>query len=890
MQGANKNYNAKRSSIGRAASCLSVLASLSLATLASATVPDTSIHSWLPYPIKNISSTFLPQGFGPSGYINATAVASSEDYALLGTAHPVRKTRACVGLHACLGIHLDVFFEANPVYVIGPWDGTESATLQILAPTHTLGVEQFGSALAIQGSRIAVGAASVFSWDYSIDVSTLSTTLETFPTDSGRVHLYQINGSTISPERTIVYGELHEQFGAAVAMDNQHLLVGRPGALPAAADLFDPASGEHLASLVSPGIADGFATSVALAGDLAIIAAPGFDTVYVYVYRDDGNGHWQPAGTLDSPGSGTGFGASIAADGERIIVGAPDIDRAFIYEDDGDTHWPAVGELVGASDSRLGTAVAITGDVAFAAAPQLLYQGMPLGIVVRHERRDGSWPFVSHTIASPARDGATYGTRISASSGMLTVLSTSNDPELPDHYHIYTAAGKIWDTDGDRVVQWLDNCPDTGNARQLDFDGDGRGNACDYDVDDDGLSNQQEVQAGTDLYNPDTDGDGVPDGEDPQPLVPDRDRDGLSDDDEVASGSDPLDPDTDNDGQEDGEDPFPLDPNDGWLLYERLDISHAELALGAQVLLVRKSNGDIEAMTRQGGQWQEIPAPTLDNQPLPAIGTMAMKGSRAVFVQDNAAGAYNFRYIFHVFDYTPDTGWRWLGSGNTSSALGSITSITDIAVDGDTVAALVRSAGNSIALVFDTNSGSVRLRARHFTEGTAITVSGAAVAIGAGTAYDSEGAVEILAAENDYRVQTVRRSPTLRRSGQRIGQAISPAQSGEFLVSSEAGGFWLHNSGEGWQLTKLGIPPPYIFPGNDYWLAGDGRGIVIHGLHNWRVYNGYNKSLLGQLRNSVSSSRHPLTNGEIVVHGSRLHSGPDYIEIYHTQRQLPPGC
>lgn len=67
------------------------------------------------------------------------------------------------------------------------------------------------------------------------------------------------------------------------------------------------------------------------------------------------------------------------------------------------------------------------------------------------------------------------------------------------------------------------------------------------DPDHDGLTNLQEFQLGTDPHNPDTDGDGLRDGDEvniyhTNPLVADTDGDGIPDGVEITTGSDPLNP------------------------------------------------------------------------------------------------------------------------------------------------------------------------------------------------------------------------------------------------------------------------------------------------------------------------------------------------------------
>ena len=75
------------------------------------------------------------------------------------------------------------------------------------------------------------------------------------------------------------------------------------------------------------------------------------------------------------------------------------------------------------------------------------------------------------------------------------------------------------DSDGDGVADADDNCPTIPNANQSNTDGaaDG-GDACDIDDDNDLVTDIDELANGTDPLNPDTDGDGLNDFEDPFPL------------------------------------------------------------------------------------------------------------------------------------------------------------------------------------------------------------------------------------------------------------------------------------------------------------------------------------------------------------------------------------
>jgi hypothetical protein len=99
---------------------------------------------------------------------------------------------------------------------------------------------------------------------------------------------------------------------------------------------------------------------------------------------------------------------------------------------------------------------------------------------------------------------------------------------------------------------------DTDDAQESE-DVNGEGQSGLIDSDDDGLSDDEELDYGTDPSSRDTDGDAIPDGDDvylygTDPNAFDTDGDGLGDGEEAYEwGSDPLNPDTDGDGSSDGD-------------------------------------------------------------------------------------------------------------------------------------------------------------------------------------------------------------------------------------------------------------------------------------------------------------------------------------------------
>ena len=117
------------------------------------------------------------------------------------------------------------------------------------------------------------------------------------------------------------------------------------------------------------------------------------------------------------------------------------------------------------------------------------------------------------------------------------------------------------DTDGDGILDKVDNCIAIKNEDQANFDGDDLGDLCDGDDDNDGVPDLQDAYPldpdRTETVFVDTDGDGIDDESDNCPATQNADQANFDGDEE----GDSCDPDDDNDGVADDLDFAPLDPD-----------------------------------------------------------------------------------------------------------------------------------------------------------------------------------------------------------------------------------------------------------------------------------------------------------------------------------------
>lgn len=212
----------------------------------------------------------------------------------------------------------DNIIDSGSAYIYD-WNGTTWVETKITASDH-MPVDQFGYAVAISGDRIVVGANME-------DDNGL---------ESGAVYVYDWDGTTWNETKIIASdGSGLDEFGSAVALDGDRLVVGAPFDDVAAANsgsiyVYDYDGTNWIETKLSASdgaITDEFGTSVAVSGDRVVSGA----------YRDDDNGNgsgsayvydwngtnWNETKILASNGSGADrFGYAVGIDTDRIVVGA----------------------------------------------------------------------------------------------------------------------------------------------------------------------------------------------------------------------------------------------------------------------------------------------------------------------------------------------------------------------------------------------------------------------------------------------------------------------------------------------------------------------------------------------------------------------------------------
>ncbi len=188
----------------------------------------------------------------------------------------------------------------------------------------------FGSAVAIDGPRVVVGA-------YGDD---------TGANDSGRAYVYDLGSATPSvPAVTLnnPHPVAHDEYASAVAISGTRIVIGCVGddtgaSAAGSAYIFDLASATPTAPIFTihnpdPAAIDLFGNAVAISSSRVVIGAYLDDTGAenagsAYLYDLASATPAAPVAALHnpSPAAEDGFGGSVAIDGTTVAIGAPSDD------------------------------------------------------------------------------------------------------------------------------------------------------------------------------------------------------------------------------------------------------------------------------------------------------------------------------------------------------------------------------------------------------------------------------------------------------------------------------------------------------------------------------------------------------------------------------------
>ncbi len=299
-----------------------------------------------------------------------------------------------------------------------------------LSASHGANNDALGSSMAMSGNTLVVGAPDASSGEGAAYVFVEPPSGWTNATETAKL---------TDPD-----GKTGDHFGATVAISGNTVVVGAPDASngtltkQGAVYVFQPRSGGWSAGppgtqarLFDPAEKAGvlFGSSVAISGNTIVAGAPAATlttksntgatineanagAAYVFVEPLTG---WQPdtpsAATLAAatPVAGAQLGSSVAISGDTAVAGAPML-QVGANSQQGEVALfvkPASGWLSetqatwlvaqgGQSQARLGTSVAMSGDVIAAGAPQILNDGK-FGTVYVFYRPDGNPPFSPQT-------------------------------------------------------------------------------------------------------------------------------------------------------------------------------------------------------------------------------------------------------------------------------------------------------------------------------------------------------------------------------------------------------------------------------------------------------------------------------------------------------------
>jgi len=282
---------------------------------------------------------------------------------------------------------------------------------------------------------------------------------------SGAIHAFRRGPAGWAPiqQITLEDAQFLDQYGRALALDGERLLVGvpstdLPGPLVNAGSVqsfvFDGTAWVQDDLLVGNDTTQGdlFGSRVALDGDVALVGAPGDDvngslSGSVYVFERLGAG-WTQTARLDPSDGGSDDlfgGGALCLDGDVAVIGAPWDDAAgassgavYVFTRLGS--WTRTDKLVAPgieANDEYGTAAALDGDTLLVGARRDDTIDLFAGAVHVYTRSGTSWTLGTTLLASDGEFVDGFGATVALAGDRALVGAPAADGAGPDTGAVY---------------------------------------------------------------------------------------------------------------------------------------------------------------------------------------------------------------------------------------------------------------------------------------------------------------------------------------------------------------------------------------------------------------------------------------------------------------------
>jgi hypothetical protein len=276
---------------------------------------------------------------------------------------------------------------------------------------------EFGSAVAISGNRLVIGAVGADGY-------------------RGSAYVFEL-GSSGWEETTrlsLADGDTFDRFGASVAIDGSVLAVGVPSREPSwtgAVYVYELVGTDWVESthFNGSGAADALGMGVDLDGDRLVVGAALAGEVFSYVRSGM---DWVMEAHLSGPSSSS-FGFSVSLDGDTLAVGAPGDDHTtrqaegaiyvYVLGEEGWTLQARLEADPGIEYAHLGRGVDLSGDTIVASAHG---EDTQTGSAYVFERTGSSWAQVARLQALEPHPWQEFGAAVAIDGDDIAVGCTSD--------------------------------------------------------------------------------------------------------------------------------------------------------------------------------------------------------------------------------------------------------------------------------------------------------------------------------------------------------------------------------------------------------------------------------------------------------------------------------